>query len=227
METIILDKIAFAADEKDFFGALKLHPDSGMFEDAARVFRQARELVRPKAVYMAAVVERLGEDCIIIDGVTFTSRLLRINLANAQSIYPFLATCGEELEDWAGGINDMLESSWADMVMTMALDAAVSALQSHLQGLVQGAKLSRMNPGSLAAWPIEQQKPLIELLDKGAEAIGMRLTDQYLLRPFKSVSGIQFVAKDYFVNCLLCPREGCQNRELPYDEGLWDKYGGN
>ncbi|MGE5404573.1 MAG: vitamin B12 dependent methionine synthase [Candidatus Saccharibacteria bacterium] len=226
MDVIIFDNITFTAGEKEFLDVLKLHPDSGMIEEAGRFFREAREFVRPKAVYMNTKVERAGSGFVVIGGVQFDSQVLRKNIEQSRAVFPFIATCGREIADWAASVGGMLESYWADTVMTMALETAANALYGHLLRLAGEAQLSRMNPGSLAAWPIEQQKPLMELLGEGATVIGVSLTEQYLLRPFKSVSGIQFVGEEYFVNCLLCTREDCPNRERSYNESLWGKYGG-
>ena len=39
--------------------------------------------------------------------------------------------------------------------------------------------------------------------------------------PLKSVSGIQFISDEGFVNCSLCPREPCKGRRVPYDASLY------
>jgi len=47
-----------------------------------------------------------------------------------------------------------------------------------------------------------------------------------VIQPLKSVSGIQFVSEEGFVNCSLCPRENCPGRRADYDAGLYDvRYG--
>jgi len=54
-------------------------------------------------------------------------------------------------------------------------------------------------------------------LGDSAKAIGTRLTEKMVIQPLKSVSGIQFVSEEGFVNCSLCPRQGCPSRRAPYD----------
>jgi hypothetical protein len=154
---------------------------------------------------------------VCISGVPFTSRVLRVNLEHAGIIYPFVATCGIEIEEWSQKMNGMLHSFWADAIQLMALGSAVSRLEVYLKERLECAELSSMNPGSLADWPLAQQAPLFEVLGDAAEAIGVSLTESMVIRPLKSVSGIQFVSEEGFVNCRLCPREHCPGRRAPYD----------
>jgi hypothetical protein len=88
------------------------------------------------------------------------------------------------------------------------------------------ATLSTMNPGSLADWPLAQQRVLFALLGNTEAAIGVSLTPSLLMTPTKSVSGIAFPTEGSFASCQLCPRKACPNRRAPYDPGLKErKYG--
>ena len=85
--------------------------------------------------------------------------------------------------------------------------------------------MSFMNPGSLADWPIEEQKPLFRLIGDVEVAIGVKLTKNYLMIPTKSVSGIYFPTEITFYSCQLCPRKACDGRNAPYDERKAKEYG--
>ena len=52
---------------------------------------------------------------------------------------------------------------------------AHTVMEEHLLGLYKPGKLSRMSPGSLADWPLEEQPGLFELLGGIEAAIGVRL----------------------------------------------------
>jgi hypothetical protein len=75
----------------------------------------------------------------------------------------------------------------------------------------------------LTNWPLSEQGALFALLGDPHEAIGVRLTDSYLMVPTKSVSGIRFPTEQSFESCQLCPRERCPGRKAPYDSGLYDR----
>jgi hypothetical protein len=155
-------------------------------------------------------------------GERFFSRLLHDNLKDAGLIYPYLATCGKELEEWSRSLAGSLHSFWADAVMLMALGCAVNRLEAFLkERLGSGIELSIMNPGSLSDWPLEAQAALFSVLGDAASAIGVELTEKMVIRPLKSVSGVHFVSENTFINCRLCPRRKCPLRRTAYDPGSY------
>ena len=81
-----------------------------------------------------------------------------------------------------------------------------------------------MHPGSgdVDVWPIEQQSELFFLLGDVYSAIGVELTESYLMLPTKSVSGIRFPTQKDFQSCMLCHRENCPERSAQFDQTLWD-----
>ena len=54
-------------------------------------------------------------------------------------------------------------------------------------------------------------------------AIGVKLTESYLMEPNKSVSGIRFPTEERFESCMLCPRQDCPGRRSAYDPELYDQ----
>lgn len=190
-------------------------------EQVCRLVDAARAIGRPKALYREAFIEARTDETVTIGGVVFTSRVLSVNLAHAQKVFAYLATCGRELEAWAGSLDDMLERYWADAIMELALRRALHVLSERINEIVPHSKTSAMNPGSLRDWPITQQKPLFALIGSAAERIGVTLSESLLMMPAKSVSGIRFPTDVRFENCQLCPRSGCPNRRSPYDKELY------
>jgi hypothetical protein len=189
---------------------------------------QAQVLGRPKALYGVAYVDSKEDDLVVIEGVTFTSRVLRVNLEQAHRVFAYVVTCGTELEEWSQSIDDMLQNYWADAIKHSALHAARTALLDHLCETYRLGSTSTMNPGSLADWPIQQQRPLFALLGDVEGAIGVHLTDSLLMIPSKSVSGIRFPTEESFESCQLCPREQCPGRRAAYQPSLYEeKYVGH
>jgi hypothetical protein len=211
-----LTHIPFDPDVPALLKKLRIEGKPGFEARCTRLAREAVRLARPKAAYRLASVEAEGEGIVVVDGVTLTSRVLRANLADVHRVFPFVATCGTELADWAGSIDDMLEAFWADTIMEEALEAALDAVTEHMVRRYDLAQTSEMNPGSLPDWPIEQQANLFRILGEVSAEIGVELTDSSLMIPMKSVSGLRFPSEVRFENCQLCPREGCPNRRVPY-----------
>jgi hypothetical protein len=174
-------------------------------------------------MYGQAGVERDGDDTVRVGGVTLTSRVLRVNLAEGQHLFPFAITCGVELEAWAKPIGDMLERFWADAIMEEALRSALSAMTEHVVGRYELGHIGMMNPGSLEDWPLEQQRELFTILGDTGEQIGVKLTDSLIMVPIKSASGVLFPTEGTYENCQMCPRDACPNRRAPYDPGLYER----
>lgn len=223
MDRIILDTIPFDADEHGLMELLRIRPGTGNALDFSSILARAKDVARPRAAFGIASANTSGHDGVEIGGVHFRSRVLRVNLDRAGVVFPFVATCGEELEDWSRTMTGMLRSFWADSLMLTALGCAVSALESHLKKRLKGAPLSTMTPGSLEDWPLGEQSSLFRLLGDAAGAVGVRLTEKMVIRPLKSVSGISFVSEEGFTNCSLCPRQGCGSRRASYEAGLYGK----
>jgi hypothetical protein len=219
MERIILDQISFNVEEPDLMELLRIRPGSSNAVKFSTLFKEAREIAVPKAVYTMGEAQILQGDTVEIGGVQFQSPLLCVNLEKAGTVFPFAATCGIELEEWSKKMHNLMYAFWADAIMLMALGCAVSRLEVRLKEKVgNNEALSSMNPGSLPEWTIEEQANIFALLGEKAATVGIRLTKNMIIRPQKSVSGIYFISENSFCNCSLCPRERCFARRTPYKD---------
>jgi len=227
----VLDSIPFKPDLLSLQEALRIKPGSTRSEEFLEFVKQAQKFARPKAIYKIAFVEEKGDAHVIVDGIRLDSRVLRVNLENAHRVFPYIITCGMELEIWQEELDDFLHRFWVDAIKESALEAGFKAFEDHLNSNYKPGPLSGMNPGSLEDWPLPQQHELFSLLSEdnnpaGVEMmIGVQLTDSFLMLPNKTVSGILFPTETSFASCQLCPREICPNRRAPYDASLYaEKY---
>ena len=106
METVLLRDIPFQIDLEDLKRKLRLKDASPYLQDVDRLAQEARNIGKPKALYKLSFIEEKGEDLVVIDGVRFSSHILRVNLDQVQRVFPYVVTCGMELEDWANRIED-------------------------------------------------------------------------------------------------------------------------
>lgn len=200
----------------------KLHaPGRG---DVEAMVAQALSLAQPRAAFAAAYIDEKGEEEVVVSGRRFRSRVLRRNLDDVGRVFPVVLTVGPQLEQ-AADSSDMLARYYLDAIANLILAEARHHLIRHLGKRFGVEKLSWMSPGSLQDWPLEQQRPLFELLPGVEDRLGVRLTDSCLMLPRKSVSGIYFPSESTFFSCRLCPRERCESRKARYDEALVREYG--
>jgi hypothetical protein len=223
MDQVVLDHISFQPELDSLMKMFHVREGSSSAEQLKRIVGDAQAVAKPKAVYKVGFVESKGDDHVVVDGITLTSRVLRVNLEQAHRVFPYVATCGTELDEWSNSIDDMLLRYWADTIKETALRSAIQALSEHLQDRFRPGRMSSMSPGSLADWPIQEQRNLFALLGNPKDAIGVQLTQSLIMVPLKSVSGVWFPTEVDFASCQLCPRENCPGRRAPYDATLYER----
>lgn len=201
------------------------HVDAGG-EDAAtfaQLVALGRDVARPKVLLGEAFVEERGQDTVRIGGVTFTSRMLRANLDQVHRVFPFVATCGHEMDQVSLPEDEFMAQYWWDEIKAAALSCALRHLHEHLKRAYLLDKSAGMSPGAgdVEVWPIQQQTELFSLLGDVRAQIGVELTPSFLMVPNKSVSGIQFATDSDFRACQVCRRESCPSRSAAFDAELW------
>jgi len=223
MKTTIIRDIPFDLKAEDLLPMLNIKPGSN-FDDRLRfLLKEALRIARPKAAYKLSSVEHRNDGIVMIDDVQIRSRVMQVNLKECHRAFPFIATCGIELEDWSKTLsNNTLESFWGDTIRLLALLAAMDAFQKHLKKNHGTGTTSSMNPGSLEDWPLPEQHKIFSLLSGAPAEIGVRLTRSAMMIPLKSVSGLEFESGEKFYNCRLCSREKCPARRAPYEEHLFE-----
>lgn len=182
-----------------------------------RLIEKAQSAVSPRAVYRAGFIDEKREDRVIIEGVLFISRVLRRNLDPVGRVFPFVLTLGKAADDLIDESGDLLEKYLLDQTLNLILRKARRRLEQHLCSTFALGNISSMSPGSLPDWPIEQQQPLFRLLPGVEDALGVRLTETFLILPRKSVSGVYFPSETTFLSCQLCPRDRCDSRKAAFD----------
>lgn len=223
MEGSVIDQILFEPDAEALAATFRADKNSAYFEAIARLCEEAREIARPKFVFNVAFIEERGADFVVIDGVRFKSRIMSVNLAEVNRVFPIIATCGREIDDWSKNITDMLERYWADQIKEKALRSAVKQGLLDIEKKYQPGKTAYMSPGSLDDWPLTEQAGLFALLGNAPAAIGVELTDSFVMNPPKTVSRLTFTTQTDYQNCRLCPRRNCPNRRAPHAPGLLQK----
>ena len=217
----VLRNIPVEFDLGELLQRFRVPSDSPDADAVEELVARVREAVNPKAIYDVCYVEKRGRDSVELGSAVFTSRVLAVNLDGVHRVFPFIATCGRELDDIPGVTGDPLREYWLDELRIMALRAASARVRDRIEEKYHPGKLSSMSPGSLKDWPITQQTQLFSVFGDVEAEIGVRLTDSFLMLPMKSVSGIYFPTEHTFASCQLCARSDCPGRAAPYDPDLW------
>lgn len=213
-------------DEDDLFDKFHVDPSSQRGENFRQIINQARRVGNPKAIYTVSYITNKGENTVEIDDVEFTSKVLRDQLDKAERAFPFIATCGRELDTIDLDEGSQLEALFLEEIKARALTTARSSLYQTIKEGHQVKDFSYMEPGSggEGVWPIGEQEKLFELFKGEERSIGVELTDSFLMVPNKSVSGVIYQTELHFESCQLCRKDNCPAREADYDPQLAEKY---
>ncbi len=219
----VIDNIPIKWDLEEVRKQLRLKGDSS--SEVKELVGIADPLIHGKVLYKVSYIGKRGENTVEVNGVTFSSRVLRVNLDTVERVFPYVITIGKALEDRASASSDLLRQFYLETIGDMALRYSRRYVEEYLKRHYGLGELSRMSPGSLRDWPVTEQKPLFSLFGDVKGLIGVRLTESMLMIPRKSISGIFFPTEVTFFSCQLCSRKGCPGRQAPYDETLREKYG--
>jgi len=144
-----------------------------------------------------------------------------------DSIFPmaarlvlFAVTCGEEVGRRIGDLfeaNEYALAAAVDAGASLAADHAAQAAQDIFSATLDGeAGVLRYSPG-YCGWHISGQKALLDGLE--AESVPITLTDSFLMRPLKSVSGVIVAGPpdihrfdNDFPFCTACTSPDCRER---------------
>lgn len=223
MESVTIANISFIPDIQALLKSLYVK-NSYDIEAVTQLCREAQEIARPRVAYKVSFIEETGENFVIADQVRFTSRVMSVNLSRLNRIFPIIATCGWEIEEWSKGIGiqGMLHQYWADQIKEMALESARKKVIEDICKRYNLTGISYMSPGSITDWPVSEQEGLFSLLGGAPTDIGVELTESYLMLPTKTVSLILFETEAGYENCQLCPRKRCRNRRAVFVPDLYE-----
>lgn len=221
-----IGKPLYLPEDERFFHKLDIAAGSDEQAEFSAILNEAAAVAAPKFILSEVYIGETDGDRISIGGVEFQSSLLVKNLAGFGRAFAYIATCGDELEQWAHGFDDdPLAAFWVDAIKLDALGTALAVMHRRVRKVYGIEKIASMNPGSLPNWPISQQVPLFEAIGGVRDKIGVWLKESFLMVPTKSSSGIILPASSEHVNCRLCRREVCENRRAEFDAAEAERLG--
>lgn len=206
----------FALDEGILVKSLMLRGDA-VIEKALAVARETSRYVKSKYVFSECRVEEVGDGYVTLNGVEFTSKILAHTLKDSDRVFPYFATCGEEVSEHTGGMTDLFDKYVSEKVEFLALAQARDTMRDKVKSVYGGHGISHINPGSIQDWSTLEMKKIDALLGDSPREMGIHILDSGMILPVRSVSGFMFVSEEEFHNCILCRRE-CPNRRAEFDE---------
>lgn len=184
---------------------------------------EARDLTQPTCSYQIMDVTRVRRPKVtLVNGVkiTITSDVMSWVLTPCEQALVFICSIGPKLEERVAQLMEqgqMLKASILDAIGSEAAEQAVDHLQKQVREIANAGDAEitlRYSPG-YCDWDITQQKLLFKAMD--SENPEVELTDECLMTPKKSISGIIGVGwgekrRLRLSPCRFCTRQDCNNR---------------
>ncbi|MBQ7917036.1 MAG: vitamin B12 dependent methionine synthase [Firmicutes bacterium] len=213
-----------ALEEKDKKALLSL-ANEDLADELLDMIEEAQAVANPIILFGICGVGASQGESIEVNGVEIHSPLAADKLDGRHRCFPYIGTCGRELEEWSKQYSDdILSEFWADEIKKKYLGRIMLAMRTYVKERYHLAgHTAALNPGSLASWPISGQQEQFAILggrDFVKEAIGVIYNDSFLMLPSKTGSGILFESEVTYENCQHCPRITCPNRRAEY-QGEW------
>ncbi len=149
-------------------------------------------------------------------GITFhTGRIVTGQLQHAEKGAWFLCTAGHALPDRTRRLmeqGELLEGYINDLTGNVVVEAATDHVISLLEKMVakQNLKITNHYSPGYCEWDITEQKKLFSLLPNNY--LGITLSDNALMEPVKSVSGLIGIGENVSFNqttCNFCTQRNC------------------
>lgn len=216
VELIIVDDVQLNFDLQAIAAKMGGRKSLRVEKILSKLADEALAAGRPVAGAKVSAVSLLSEDESKLDQTILTSALLREKLEGLETAFPYLATEGRELSQWAESYSGMMERIFADALEKEALYQARAQLEALVIERFGFEFVSAMNPGSLRVWPIVEQAPLFRLLEPLPQRLGIKLLPSFMMEPQHTVSGVLFKTDSQYHNCQLCTMDDCPSRKAPY-----------
>lgn len=193
---------------------LRLNPESPLQQEFQRLLQEAEAVGCPQGAFLEAPVSHVTENSLAIAGTTFQGEMLVQAVGRMPWVYPFIATCGIELEAWGEHKEDPLQKFWASEIMAEALNQALVNVKTKIVEKFKPKATAMISPGAMADWPLGEQERLFTVLGKAPERIGVRLTEEFMMLPIKTLTGVIFPVDQDLSECVYCDRSNCPERKM-------------
>ena len=199
----------------------KHKPPARMLSLIDEYIENAHQLIEPSHSYVIKNVDSVHDSVAIIDdSIVLKSEVIARLLERCCMVAVFLVTIGNHLEETAGRLAEdglVLQASVLEAIGADAVERVVDYVQDMTKEMARADGLvisKRFSPG-YCDWEVSQQKVIFQAVS--GDSIGVHLTEQCLMIPRKSMSGIIGIGPsegnvENYDPCMTCDKYDCLGR---------------
>ena len=158
----------------------------------------------------------------IEDSIFLESGILARLLERCEKVAIFALTIGSHLEEMVAYLAEnglILQATVLDAIGSGAAEQLAEYVEDSVRELVgsRGHAISRRFSPGYCDWDVSQQEMVFKAIEK--KTVDIRLTDEYLMIPRKSISGIIGIGRDNdaienYNPCKTCLKADCPGRRI-------------
>jgi hypothetical protein len=222
---VVGDQIDIEIDRKNIYRRIGYSADC---EPSARIASlieeyvdNATQLIEPSCSYVIRGIERVqGFSVLIEDSIVFEGQVIAHLLEQCERVAVFLVTIGDRLEEMACQLSEdrfIVEAYVLDAIGSSAVEKLAECVQGRIGEVAHahGLCISRRFSPGYCDWDISQQETLFRAMN--GDQSGVRLSQEFLMTPQKSISGIIGIGScngnvEDYNPCRTCDRVHCLGR---------------
>ena len=196
-------------------------PSVGISSLVDEYIENAHQLIEAAYSYVIRNVDSVhGSIAVVEESIVLESQVIARLLERCCMVAVFLVTIGGHLEQTARRLADddlVLQSYVLDAIGSEAVEVVADYVQDQTRQMARadGFVISRRFSPGYCDWDVSQQKMIFETVN--ADSIGVHLTDECLMVPKKSISGIIGIGHsegglEYYNPCTTCDKRDCLER---------------
>jgi len=183
----------------------------------------AHQLIEPCRSYVIRNVDSVsGSLAFVEDSIVFRSQVVARLLERCCMVAAFVVTIGGHLENTVATLAEdglILQSYVLDAIGTEAVERVAEYVQEQTRKMAaaDGFVIGRRFSPGYCDWDLTQQEMIFGAVN--AASIGVVLTEEYLMIPRKTISGIIGIGPaegglEHYNPCTSCDKRDCLGRRL-------------
>jgi hypothetical protein len=211
--TKIIRDIPLKFNKAELAQKLCLKIEMPEYSEFIELLDRALGIAAPKTIYARVAILSRSESEIKIVGTSFNSPLLAEKLSESEAVFPYIMTCGKELDSLKNSSDDPLRLYWIEFIKEDVLRQTAEVLQNEMLNVIGGKFVKWLEPTDPAFWPVSDLKQVFAAFsEKSLAELGVELTEYMFIIPNKSRAGVYFASKDDFLICDHCSmKANCGN----------------
>lgn len=219
MKAKVFKKVKLDFSAKRLAPKFFLKVDAPEFSEFETLLDELLQHTNPVAIIQTASIVKREGNTLVTSAGNFHSALL-VDLTNdCKEVFPFIATCGCELEEFTLNITDPLHLYWADKFKELVLEKIFYVAKAYAENLCPDKLVTSLVPLDNDVWSLDGLNEVFASFNSDElNETGVSLSKDFYMEPCKSRAGLFFPAPKEVDLCDTCNVKKCKDCPVAYNK---------